>query len=65
MGRSRPLQGSTVVKKMHGTRGQGTSWPILGLCASFRARRRAICFTQPSKRGNYGSNRKLDAKQLV
>src|SRR5215475_14330764 len=37
-------------------RGQGRSWPILGLCASFRARFGAICCCNPTKRCNHESN---------
>src|SRR5215472_4216605 len=55
------------MQNFHGARGQGTSWPILGLCASLRARLREICFKylRPRKRWNHGSNHKLDAEQLV
>src|ERR1700756_4874166 len=35
---------------MHGTPGQGRSWPILGLCASFRTRLRAVCLCNPEKK---------------
>jgi hypothetical protein len=37
------------MKNFHGTPEQGMGWPFLGLCASFRARFRAICLRGPSQ----------------
>jgi hypothetical protein len=37
------------MKNLHGTRGQGQGWPILGLCASFRRRFGAISLAYPSR----------------
>lgn len=38
------------MKNLHGPRGQGSGWPILGLCASSRGGCRALFSTHPSKK---------------